>query len=47
MDPELEDNHVMPDLKTMNAAGDKNITDGQASDHRQGTPAIFTWTSAH
>ncbi len=26
----LEDNHVMPDLKTMNAAGDKTITDGQA-----------------
>ena len=26
----LEDTHVMPDLKTMNAAGDKTITDGQA-----------------
>ena len=42
----LEDNHVMPDLKTMNAAGDKNITDGQAWITGK-YAGIFTWDSSH
>ena len=41
----LEDNHVMPDLKTMNAAGDKNITDGQAWITGK-YAGIFTWDSS-
>mgnify|MGYP002690393879 CR=1 FL=1 len=41
----LEDNHVMPDLKTMNAAGDKTITDGQAWITGK-YAGIFTWDSS-
>ena len=41
----LEDNHVMPDLKTMNAAGDKTITDGQAWITGK-YAGIFEWDSA-
>ena len=35
----------MPDLKTMNAAGDKNITDGQAWITGK-YAGIFTWDSS-
>ena len=41
----LEDNHVMPDLKTMNAAGDKTITDGQAWITGK-YAGIFEWDSS-
>lgn len=41
----LEDNHVMPDLKTMNASGDKTITDGQAWITGK-YAGVFTWDSS-